>query len=281
VFRAEEHLSNTLRQLILYAAFSYAPPQFGHLSLILGPDRQKLSKRHGATSCNEYREAGFLPEALNNFIALLGWSSPTGEEILSLDAMIEQFGVERLNPAPAVFDDVKVKWMNATHLRALPHGKIWELITPFLEAENLQFLTTPEWIERSVALLKTSMETLKDAVELYRPLAANQFKIYDESSEVLSWEPVPAVIKEWISLLKASDTFLSTDDFLAAQEKIKVATGAKGKFLFMPIRVAIIGKPHGAELKDLVPLIARDVLVQRAEQCLIKVNSKVNSIEQG
>jgi nondiscriminating glutamyl-tRNA synthetase len=95
VLRAEEHLSNTLRQMMLYEAFGYALPQFGHMSIILGPDKQKLSKRHGATSVNEYKEKGYLPEALSNFIALLGWSSPKAQEILSMDEMIEQFSTDR------------------------------------------------------------------------------------------------------------------------------------------------------------------------------------------
>ena len=132
VFRAEEHLSNTLRQMMIYEAFDYPLPRFGHLSIILGADRQKLSKRHGATSCHEYNVNGYLAEALNNFVALLGWSSPEAQEILSMDQMIAQFTPERLNSSPAVFDETKLKWVNATHLRALPDDELWRRLDPFL-----------------------------------------------------------------------------------------------------------------------------------------------------
>src|SRR5665213_2433896 len=138
VFRAEEHLSNTLRQMMLYEAFKYEIPQFGHLSIILGADRQKLSKRHGATSCHEYNLNGYLPEALNNFIALLGWSSPEAREILSMVDMIKQFSYDRLHSAAAVFDEQKLTWVNATHLRALPADELWRRVEPFLTAAGLK-----------------------------------------------------------------------------------------------------------------------------------------------
>jgi nondiscriminating glutamyl-tRNA synthetase len=104
VLRAEEHLSNTLRQMMLYESFGFGLPKFGHLSIILGPDRQKLSKRHGATSCNEYMKAGYLPEALKNFISLLGWSSPDGKEIMTEDEMIQQFSLDRFTPSAALIE---------------------------------------------------------------------------------------------------------------------------------------------------------------------------------
>src|ERR1019366_1015116 len=107
--------------------------------------RQKLSKRHGATSCHEYNTNGYLPEALNNFIALLGWSSPKAQEILSMEEMIQQFSPERLNSAPAVFDEQKLLWVNATHLRALPALELWERVEPFLKEAGLQLPKDPAW----------------------------------------------------------------------------------------------------------------------------------------
>jgi nondiscriminating glutamyl-tRNA synthetase len=273
VLRAEEHLSNTLRQLMLYEAFGYAPPQFGHMSIILGPDKQKLSKRHGATSVNEYKERGFLPEAITNFIALLGWSSPKGQEILSMDELIEQFGVERLNPAAAVFDETKLKWTNAQHLRALPHTNLWDRMLPFLKAAGFELPTDPEWIDRSVGLFKTSMETLVDAVELYRPLSKGNFQVHeDESKDALAWPTTKAVIESWKNVLSAMDSkYLTEADFMKAQDEVKNQTKTKGKELFMAVRVAILGKPHGAELKIVVPLIERQELIGRAEKVLEKL----------
>jgi len=265
VLRAEEHLSNTVRQMMLYEAFGYRLPQFGHMSIILGSDRQKLSKRHGATSCFEYKERGFLPEALNNFIALLGWSSPKGQEVLSLHEMIEQFGTDRLNPAPAVFDEQKLNWFNATHLRALPHDELWRRIEPFMQRTGVDVSGhDAEWRERALALFKTSMTTLADAPTLFQPLADSAFRVGEESKDVLAWAETPKVWDAWEAGLKRHQTnYLSEADFHALQDQVKDQAGVKGKHLFMPIRVAVIGRPSGAELKELVPLLPKESLIKR------------------
>ncbi len=269
VLRAEEHLPNTLRQMMIYEALGFACPQFGHLSIILGGDRQKLSKRHGATSCHEYMKSGYLPEALLNFIALLGWSSPHGHEILSMAEMQEQFSIERLNPAAAVFDEVKLKWMNATHLRQLPHAELWQRLQPFFAEAKLQLSADGEWQDRALAVFKTSMETLRDAVELFRPMDDGQFLIHEESREVLGWESSRQVLQAWSEFLAAlPKAYMTEEEFLHAMDEIKDRTQAKGKFLFMPLRVAVIGKPHGAELKILVPLLNKKSLLTRVGQCL-------------
>jgi nondiscriminating glutamyl-tRNA synthetase len=272
VFRAEEHLSNTVRQLMLYQAFGYAVPEFGHLSIILGADKQKLSKRHGATSVNEYRERGYLPEAMNNFIALLGWSSPDGKEVLSMDEMTANFSTDRLHAAAAVFDEVKLKWMNAQHLRALPHAELWRRAEPFFKAAGLVLPTDSDWQDRSLSLFKTSMELLTDAVELYRPLSLAPLAIHDEAKETLGWAATRKVVEKWRDLVKAHPTeFIDEAKFNEYQETVKKDCAVKGKELFMPIRVAIIGKPHGAELKILVPLLKKQTLVERAELVLSKL----------
>lgn len=270
VLRAEEHLSNTVRQLMLYEAFGYQPPQFGHLSIILGSDRQKLSKRHGATSCNEFKERGYLPEALNNFLALLGWSSPKSQEVLSETEMIEQFGLDRFISSPAVFDETKLKWMNSVHLRALPHMELWKRLEPFFEKAGLDFSDLEnEWKDRACATLKTSMEVLVDAIPLFEPLADNRFELAPEGMEALKWESSRSVIEAWKNQISASSNmYMSEAEFLTAQDKVKEAANVKGKFLFQPIRVAVIGKPHGTELKFLVPLMKRSSLLLRADSCL-------------
>jgi nondiscriminating glutamyl-tRNA synthetase len=273
VLRAEEHLSNTLRQMMLYEAFSYPLPQFGHLSIILGPDKQKLSKRHGATSVNDYKEKGYLPEAMSNFIALLGWSSPKAQEIMSMDEMIEQFSTDRLHQAAAVFDETKLKWMNAQHLRALPHSELWRRLEPFFAKAGLTMPQDADWQDRSLSVFKTSMETLLDAVELYRPLSTSAFVIHDEAKETLGWASTKAVVAAWKKQIEAHSggEFLNEAQFNQAQEAVKAECQVKGKELFMPIRVAVVGKPHGAELKILVPLLNKKILIQRADLVLSKL----------
>lgn len=272
ILRAEEHLPNTLRQLMIYEAMGWATPEFGHVSLILDDDRQKLSKRKGAVSCGQFKDEGYLPEAILNFIALLGWSHANGKEILTMQEMIEGFDLSRLHTAGAVFDRVKLKWMNAMHLRALPNAELWKLIQPFLAREHMDLPKDPAWQEKSVAVFKTSMEVLTDAIELYRPLNDKAFALQPEADEVLAWEPTRAVLTAWRDLLQtAGKETLTEEEFLKIQDEVKNKTGAKGKNLFQPVRVAVIGKPHGTELKVLVPLMKTSSLIARANQVLAKM----------
>lgn len=269
VFRAEEHLSNTLRQMMLYEAFGYTLPQFGHMSVILGADKQKLSKRHGATSCNDYRLNGYLPEAMNNFVALLGWSSPNAQEILSMDEMIQQFNYDRLNASPAVFDDQKLLWVNSTHMRALPNDELWKRVEPFLLEAGYKLPTDKLWRDNALSALKTSMNTLKDAVEMFKPLSESALEVAPEAAETLGWPTTRGVVEAWQKGIEASGAeYLTEAQFLALQDSIKDSVGVKGKQLFMPIRVAVIGKPQGTELKMLVPLLHKRTLIARSNEIL-------------
>ena len=273
VFRAEEHLSNTLRQIMIYEAFDWSLPEFGHLSIILGEDRQKLSKRHGATSVSQYREDGFLPEALNNFLALLGWSSPEGKELMTMEEMSQQFGTKRLHSAAAVFDEKKLKWFNATYLRELPFETLWSHLSPLFAERGLELPSDPDWQKRAVEMTKTSMETLTDGVALFEPLSRKPLQIGEEALEVLSWESSAKVIENWKKLLEGeSGSVICAEKFGDIQNQIKDNCAVKGKHLFMPIRTAVVGRPHGAELKILVPLLDREVLIERANQVLARIS---------
>ncbi len=272
VLRGEDHLSNTLRQMMIYQAMGWDLPEFGHMSTILGQDKQKLSKRHGAASCFEYNTNGYLPEAMLNFIALLGWSSPKAQEILSMPEMVEQFTTDRLNAAAAVFDNTKLLWVNATHLRALPHEELWQRVEPFLNEAGLTLPKDQEWRSQALGVFKTNMETLKDAVELFRPLSLEPVELAPEGREAMSWEPSAKVVRRWRELVAArSQPYMDEDEFNKLQEQIKVECDVKGKNLFQPIRVAVIGKPQGAELKVLIPLLHKDILVKRADELLALV----------
>ena len=272
VFRAEEHLPNTLRQLMIYEGMGWQTPEFGHMALILDEDRQKLSKRKGAVACGQLRDEGYLNSAVLNFIALLGWSHPEGKEIFSVEDMINVFDISRLNHSGAIFDRVKFKWVNAMHLRALPNMEIWKQIQPFLARENMELPQDPTWQEKSVEVFKSYMEVLADAIELYRPLNDKSYVILPEAEETMKWESTKAVLTAWKELVEAyPNEYMTEDEFLKIQDEVKNKTGAKGKHLFMPIRVAVIGKPHGAELKILVPLMNKKSLVNRASQALAQL----------
>jgi nondiscriminating glutamyl-tRNA synthetase len=171
-----------------------------------------------------------------------------------------------------VFDEVKLKWVNAQHLRALPHAELWKRLTPFFMKAGLELPSSPDWQDRSLSVFKTSMETLVDAVELYRPLSTSAFQIFDEAKETLGWATSKAVVTEWKKrVVESGKEYLSDVEFMALQDGVKTACNVKGKELFMPIRVAVVGKPHGSELKILVPLMSTKTLAARADQVLAQM----------
>ena len=215
VLRAEEHLPNTLRQLMIYEGMKWSMPQFGHIALVLDDDRQKLSKRNGAVSCDIYKTEGYLPSAMINFLSLLGWSHPTEKDIFDLTELKQIFSLDRLNSSGAVFDRVKLKWVNAQHLRALDSKTLWTMIEPYLLKAGLQYPTDLNWQMKSVEVFKPKMEILSDAVNLYKPLDEKQFHVGEASHEALTWEATPKVLQTWIMLLKAETAaFLTEADFV-------------------------------------------------------------------
>ncbi len=197
----------------------------------------------------------------------MGWSPGGDQEIFSREELIEKFDVSRLHTAGAVFDEEKFKWMNATHLRNLPHQKLWSLLKPLFEKENISLPESEEFIDKSLSIFKTKMETLLDAIELFRPIDPKYFEVGEEAQEVMAWESSPQVFEAWKSeLKKINSMYLTAEEFESVQNQVKDVAGVKGKHLFMPIRVAVIGKPHGADLKMLIPLIERESLLKRVDQ---------------
>lgn len=271
VLRAEEHLPNTLRQLMIYEGMGWDIPLFGHISLVLDEDRQKLSKRKGAVACDQFKADGYLPEALINYLALLGWTHPDQKEILSLQEMCEAFSLDRVHPSGAIFDRVKLKWVNAQHLRALSNSEIYKKIEPFLKNAGLKLPADLNWQMQSVELFKPYMEILSDAVALYSPLDDSKYEIAAESDETLKLETTKSVLLAWKEAVMAHPGESFTEaDFLKMQDEVKNKSGQKGKNLFFPVRIALIGKPHGAELKILVPLMNKTSILARAEKAIAR-----------
>lgn len=271
VLRAEEHLSNTLRQLMIYEALGWQPPRIGHLSLVLNEQRQKLSKRHDSVAVEEFREEGYLPDALLNFVALLGWSSPEEKELMSLADMQRSFSLDRLHSSGAVFDRVKLKWMNSQHLRSLPTSELARWVQPFLEANQVAVPSPEARFHQCLDAAKSVMEVLTDAVGFFRQLQNHNFLVLPESKEVLGWPQSAVVLRAWefeLNKLVGEEGSWDEAGFLAAQAAVQAATGAKGKHLFMPIRVAVLGKPSGMELKMFVPLLPKSALLYRVKQVL-------------
>lgn len=273
VLRAEEHLSNTVRQMMLYEAYGWELPKFGHMSLILGSDRSKLSKRHGATSVHQYKEEGFLRESLINFLALLGWSSPDGKEIMTIDEMVKQFSLDRLNRAPSVFDPVKLRWMNGQYIKSYPLTELTKLIRPYLEAAGLPIQNKDQaWLEKSIDVIRGYIEVLSDAPRFMNIFFDDKFAIEADAASVQA-EPtfgaVAGALKEALVAHVASiGDVLTPDEFGKIQDQVKIKSGAKGKGLFMPMRVALTGHAHGPDLKLIVPLLGARSALKRTETVL-------------
>lgn len=261
VIRGDDHISNTPRQLAVYGALGWEPPQFGHLSTILGPDRTRLSKRHGATSLESFRAMGILPEALRNYLALLGWSPADGKtEILSDAELFAQFSLDHITRSPAVFDPEKLNWLNRHYMKAAPLTRIAELSVPFLvEAGYLiepRTLPVLLWLERVVDAVLKNLDTLSQL-----PGAARMIFDYDlsrlaedEGTRHVVEEPAAReVLHAFIPKMLETDT-LAYDQFRAITKAVQKETGKKGRELFHPIRVALTGAASGPELEKLIPI---------------------------
>jgi nondiscriminating glutamyl-tRNA synthetase len=261
VIRGDDHISNTPRQIAAYNAFGWQPPEFAHLSTILGPDRARLSKRHGATSLENFREMGVLPEALRNYLALLGWSAADGvTEILSLQELIAQFSLERITKSPAVFDQEKLNWLNRHYMKESAAVRLAELSLPyFARAGYLADTPVPEimnWLERVIdAVLKNldQLNQLPGAVRLIFEYDAAQVASGEETRHVVEDAGSREVLNAFIPKVLAEKE-LAYERFRAIAKEVQKATGKKGKDLFHPIRVAVTGAVSGPELEKLIPV---------------------------
>ncbi|XP_044509706.1 glutamate--tRNA ligase, chloroplastic/mitochondrial [Mangifera indica] len=261
VIRAEEHLPNTLRQALLYKALGFSMPYFAHVSLILAPDRSKLSKRHGATSVGQFREMGYLPQAMVNYLALLGWGDGTENEFFTLEQLVEKFSIERVNKSGAVFDSTKLRWMNGQHLRALPSEELTKLIGERWKSTGILNESAGPFVDEAIHLLKDAVDLVTDADKalsnlLSYPLhttltspegkpvvednlsevAANLLAAYDGGEIIGALEEGPAGWQKWVKSFGKS-------------------LKRKGKSLFMPLRVLLTGKLHGPEMGASIVLL--------------------------
>ena len=254
VIRAEEHLTNTHRQVLIYRAMGWVVPRFAHVSLILGQDRTKLSKRHGATSVSAYAEDGYLAEAMLNYLTLLGWSSPDGLEVFPRQHAIEKFALDRVNAAPAVFDPQKLDWVNAQHLHAMTAAE--------LSVVTREFFDVP-WLEEGIDVVKTSVQRLTQFADALR--------------FVLEYAP-PQIDRAFAGKiadeLREHGAPRDEAGYKAMTERLKTTTGAKGKALFMPLRLTVTGLEHGPELVRAIPLL------QHASEVDKRVLSPLARVEQ-
>ncbi|GAB3069411.1 glutamate--tRNA ligase [Virgibacillus ainsalahensis] len=273
VLRGEEHISNTPKQMMVYEAFGLVPPKYGHMTLILNEERKKLSKRdeHILQFIEQYRNLGYLPEALFNFITLLGWSPVGEEEIFDKEKLIEIFDPERLSTSAAIFDRHKLKWMNNEYIKASDLEKVIDLAMPHLiEAGRLpedMDEESREWAEKVITLYREQLRFGAEIVELTELFFNEELALDEGAMDVLQQEQVPEVLQVFTDKLIHLDDF--TKDSIKAQFKAtQKETGHRGKKLFMPIRVATTGQAHGPELPLAIELLGKDVILARLDKVL-------------
>ena len=270
VIRAEEHLSNTPRQIAVYNALGWDVPKFAHISLILGEDRKKMSKRHGATSVTQYEKMGYLPEAVFNFLALLGWSAGDKDEIMTKEEIIENFDLGAVSKSPAVFDMEKLKWLNGHYIRECSIERLVDLAIPFLqEADYLPETVTEEqkaWVALIMQALQEKIHTIHDILDFMPLFVGEDIVIEDEEAKaVLAEETVPTVIAAFKQKLAELPEW-NAPDVKKIFKAISKETGLKGKQVFMPIRIALTGQMHGPDLHFIIPVMGPELVEKRLKK---------------
>lgn len=264
VIRGEDHLNNTVRQLMLYEALGAKVPEFAHVSLLIGHDRQKLSKRHGATSVNLYRNEHYLPEAMCNYLCLLGWSHPEEKDIFTKEEIVPVFSLDRFSASSAMYDLEKLKWVNSEHIKKMDNASLIALVEK--EPETGFFVKlSPEWKNNCVELLKRYAQFIPDFPRLVNELILNdQIEMTDALKEIMSWETTPKIIDFIADEVSKVDTeFITEAQLNGWMDHVKKELGVKGKPLFQGVRAALTGHDHGPDLKFLIPLTPVTVLKKR------------------
>lgn len=278
VLRGEEHISNTPRQMMIYEAFGWEPPTFGHMTLILNEDRKKLSKRdqHILQFIEQYKNLGYLPEAMFNFITLLGWSPGGEEEIFTKEELIKIFDPTRLSTSAAIFDVKKLQWMNGEYIKKANIETVIDLALPHLieagrVAEDADEATL-HWVKEIIALYQEQLRYGAEIVPLTELFFKQEIEYDEAAQKVLQEEQVVEVLQVF------TDKLIHLDDFTQEniKEQIKATqkeTKHRGKKLFMPIRVATTGQTHGPELPKAIELLGKETVVSRLDQVLRQIES--------
>lgn len=266
IIRGDDHISNTPKQIALYNAFGFKTPEFAHIPMILGEDGTRLSKRHGATSVTEYRERGYLPQALVNFLALLGWSPGNDQEIMSIQEMIEKFTLKRVNKTSAQFNNVKLDWMNGQYIKNTPVERLVPDVKTFFEKSGIDTSKlSAEWLTNLVKLYHERFKTFQDLVNQtlffftdiieYDPVAVDKF---------IKKEGVIELLKEVHSALSPQDSFNKAH----LEDCLRALTGKIGvgfSKIAQPLRVAITGKSVSAGIFETMELLGKEKTLKRLE----------------
>ncbi len=265
VIRGDEHLSNTPSQLRLYEALGWAPPVFAHLSMILGPDGAKLSKRHGATSVLEYKNEGFIPGALRNYLALLGWATKNSQDLFSYDELISSFDIEGCQKNPATFDNVKLTWMNGEYIRKMPVSELVLAAQPFLDQAGIKPAPGSPSLEAAISLEHQKYKKLTEIPSLidffYKPLEMTP----QAREKSLSGPDVLRILEDLSVRLQDMPAF-KEKEIEAAVRQYAQEKGFKAGQVFHPLRAAVSGRTDGPTLFLMIEVMGREEAVKRLKE---------------
>jgi glutamyl-tRNA synthetase len=266
VIRGDDHLNNTPRQIQIYRAFGFEPPQFAHLPMILGSDKTKLSKRHGATAVTEYKDLGYLPEALMNYLARLGWSSGD-QEVFSIAELIEKFTLDNIGKAPAVFNPEKLVWLNHHYIQQADHGRLAGLVLDLLRKDSvIQEGKEPDaaWMQKLVKILAERSHTLVEMKTSALPFIQDSIEM-DEKAKAKHLTPdIAPLLTELAGKLKTLEPLIH-DEIEKVFNEIVTAKGMKLGKLAQPVRVALTGGTVSPGIFDVIEVMGREKVVSRIE----------------
>jgi nondiscriminating glutamyl-tRNA synthetase len=269
IVRGEEWLPSTPKHVYLYEAFGWEKPTYVHLPTVLNKDRKKLSKRHGDVSVEDFRKKGYLPEALVNYLALVGWTPEDNREILSMEELIKEFTFERVSNAGGIFDNDKLDWVNGHYIRNYDLDKLTRLAIPYLKDAGF---IDDDFADKRFDWLKTLVETVREGLSKLSEIVEKADIFFadtviprdDKALEILQWEETPTVLKAFKEALEGVEE-VDMEFAKSVMKGIQKSTGVKGKKLFMPVRVALTGADHGPELVNIIYLLGKQNILKRIE----------------
>jgi nondiscriminating glutamyl-tRNA synthetase len=265
VIRAEEHLPNTLRQLMIYEALGTRPPEFAHVSLIRGEGGEKLSKRTGAASLDDYRKLGYVPEAIFNYLCLLGWSPDGDDEVKSRDGLVKEFELSHVSASPAILDPKKLAWINGVYLRKLPPEQFANHAKPYLVRAGM---AKDDPREADIALaFRKKVDTLSELVDQSAFLFDDNFPYEPDALEFVMEAASQEVLRAVLDLFDKIQP-AEASSFMTVVKTVGQRLGLKGKKLLMPVRIALTGKMHGPDLSAIVDIHGMEVVRNHLERAI-------------
>ena len=271
VFRGEEHISNTPKQLMIYEMFGWEAPKFGHMTIIVNENHKKLSKRDNSIMqfMSQYKEAGYLPSAMVNFLALLGWSPNGEEEIFTMEELIKEFDDSRLSKSPSMFDKSKLTWVNNRYIKGLSSEELFNLCYPFLKETYDLSNINEDKVREIINSFHEEMSYGKEIIDLTRVYfeMPNLDNLEEDAKEIFNDSSVNNTLKVFKEEVEKLDV-INKEEVKDLVKRVQVNANVKGKMLYMPLRIALSGAMHGPDFSSLVYLLGKEEIIKRINKVI-------------